>query len=179
MVRLGIDLVQVDAVVTDKKGRAVTDLGGGGFRSPAGRASQAVTQAFFMGSVAGVGAPPRPALQGPAEPEAALPEAAESPEAPSDAIVFVVDDLSMSLSGVDATRRALLAFADAMEDGAQVFLLRTAGRVVDIQPLGGAGELRAAARGLRYLAMPGAATSDPGRAGLRPSTSTPRPRAST
>ncbi|HEY6548201.1 MAG TPA: VWA domain-containing protein [Vicinamibacteria bacterium] len=168
VVRLGIDLVQVDAVVTDKKGRAVTDLGAADFEVRQDGRVQAVTQAFYMGSVAGVGAPPRPALQGPAEPEAALPEvAAESPEAPSDAIVFVVDDLSMSLSGVDATRRALLAFADAMEDGAQVFLLRTAGRAVDIQPLAGAGELRAAARALRYQVLPGS-NPDPTRAGLPP-----------
>ena len=141
VVRLGIDLVQVDAVVTDKKGRAVTGLVAADFEILQDGCSVPVAEAVYMGSAAGAGAAPRAAAQGPGEPEAAMPEAAMA-EVPSDAIVFVVDDLSMSLSGVDATRRALLGFADAMEQGAQVFLLRTAcGCAVDIQPLGGAGEV--------------------------------------
>ena len=70
-------------------------------------------------------------------------------EAPADALVFVVDDRALSVSSIDATRRALLRFADGMDSEASVFLLRTSVRIVDLRAVGGPAELRAAARALR------------------------------
>jgi VWFA-related protein len=147
VVRLGVDLVQVDAMVTDKKGRAVTDLVAADFEVLQDGRPQVVSQAAYMGKREGTGSP-RAAAPGPDSGEPA------SPEAASEAIVLVVDDLLMSTNAVDATRRALLGFAGAMEEDAQVFLLRTAGRVVDIQPLAGPADLRAAARALRHQRLP-------------------------
>jgi VWFA-related protein len=147
VVRLGVDLVQIDAVVTDKKGHAVSDLVAADFEILQDGRPQTVTQAAFMGTVASEGAAGAPApvlapAPGPATDDATV--AAE----PSEAIVFVVDDLALSVNSVTATRRALLSFADGMDDTAQVFLLRTAARVVEMRPVEGPAELRAAARAL-------------------------------
>jgi VWFA-related protein len=145
VVRLGVDLVQIDAVVTDKKGHAVTDLVAADFEILQDGHPQTVTQAAFMGTLAGEGAPGAAApLPGPAP----AGDDATIADEPSEAIVFVVDDLALSVNSVSATRRALLSFADGMDDAAQVFLLRTAARVVEMRPVGGPAELRAATRAL-------------------------------
>jgi hypothetical protein len=69
---------------------------------------------------------------------------------PSETLVFVVDDLALSLSSVAATSRALLRFADGMDLEMHVFLLRTSSRIALMRPVEGPAELRAAARALRY-----------------------------
>ncbi len=144
VVRLGVELVQIDAVVTDKKGRAVTDLVAADFEILQDGRPQTVTQAAFMGILAGAGGPGSPTV-------AAADDRADDATAaaePSEAIVFVVDDLALSVSSVSATRSALLSFADGMDDASQVFLLRTAARLVDMRPVAGPAELRATARAL-------------------------------
>jgi VWFA-related protein len=143
VVRLSVDLVQVDAVVTDGKGRPVTDLHAADFEIIQDGRAQAVTQAVYMGGTAPssrAGASVA-TVSGGAEGEIA--------EQPDEALVFVVDDRALSVGSVDATRRALLRFADAMASEGAVFLLRTSGRAVDLQPVGGPAELRAAVRALR------------------------------
>jgi len=140
VVRLSVDLVQVDAVVTDAKGRPVTDLVAADFEIVQDGRVQAVTQAVYMG-----GTTP-PSLAGGTV--ASGTEAAPG-EAPADALVFVVDDLALSVTSLDATRRALLRFADGMDSEGSVFLLRTSARIVDLRAVGGPAELRAAARDLR------------------------------
>jgi len=151
VVRLGVDLVQIDAVVTDKKGRAVTDLVAADFEILQDGRPQTVTQAAFMGLLADEAAPGPPASGAAAEDEADDPTAGAEP---SEAIVFVVDDVALSVSSVGATRRALLSFADGMGEAAQVFLLRTAARVVEMRPVEGPAELRAAARALHPTVQP-------------------------
>jgi VWFA-related protein len=141
VVRLGVDLVQVDAVVVDKKGHAVTDLVAADFEILQDGRPQTVTQAAFMGILAGEGARGVPAAGAAADDTTVAAE-------PSEAIVFVVDDLALSVSSVSATRRALLSFANGMDDASPVFLLRTAARVVEMRPMEGLAELRAAARAL-------------------------------
>jgi VWFA-related protein len=145
VVRLGVDLVQVDAVVTDKKGHAVTDLVAADFEILQDGRPQAVTQAAFMGSLEAEGAPPVPLTV--REPGPAT-TGDDEPAEPAEALVFVVDDLALSANSVSATRRALLSFADGMDDASQVFLLRTAARVVEMRPVAGPAELRAAARAI-------------------------------
>src|SRR5437867_465769 len=140
VVRLSVDLVQVDAVVTDAKGRPVTDLLAADFEILQDGRLQAVTQAVYMGGTA----PSRRAGGTAASGTEAAPG-----EAPADALVFVVDDRALSVSSIDATRRAFLRFADGMDSEASVFLLRTSVRIVDLRAVGGPAELRAAARALR------------------------------
>ncbi|HEY6551978.1 MAG TPA: VWA domain-containing protein [Vicinamibacteria bacterium] len=145
VVRLGVDLVQIDAVVTDKKGRAVTDLVAADFEILQDGRPQTVTQAAFMGVLAGAGGPGSPTLAELVDDRA---DEATAPADPSEAIVFVVDDLALSVSSVSATRNALLSFADGMDDASQVFLLRTAARLLEMRPVMGPAELRATARAL-------------------------------
>jgi VWFA-related protein len=151
VVRLGVELVQVDAVVTDKKGRAVTDLRPADFEIRQDGRPQVVTQAVYVGGRRSTG----PAA--PADEDAEVEGAVAPEEGGGEALVFVVDELMLSLDGVNATRRALLSFADAMEDDAQVFLLRTGKSWAEMRPVTGPGELRALARGLspRLRAGPG------------------------
>ena len=140
VVRLSVDLVQVDAVVTDAKGRPVTDLTAADFEILQDGRAKAVTQAVYMGGTA-----PARRADGTASSDA---EAALA-EASADALVFVIDDIALSAASIDATRRALFRFADGMDSAGSVFLLRTSSRNVDLQPVGGPAELRAAVRALR------------------------------
>ena len=101
VVRLSVDLVQVDAVVTDAKGRPITDLVAADFEILQDGRVQAVTQAVYMG-----GTTP-PSLAGGTV--ASGTEAAPG-EAPADALVFVVDDRALSVTSLDATR--MVPFGD-------------------------------------------------------------------
>lgn len=142
VVRLGVELVQIDAVVTDKEGRPVTDLVAADFEVRQDGRRQTVTH------VAYIGGPARPGVAD----RARSPATAEgpSPGESGEALVFVVDDLALSLNSVAATTGALLRFADGMDPEMQVFLLRTGQGAVDLRPIEGPAELRATARSLRY-----------------------------
>src|SRR5438128_6067137 len=83
VVRLSIDLVQVDAVVTDANGRPVTDLRAADFEIVQDGRVQAVTHAVYMGGKA-------PSSRAGGTVSSGT-EAAPG-EAPADALVFVVDD---------------------------------------------------------------------------------------
>jgi VWFA-related protein len=143
VVRLSVDLVQVDAVVTDGKGRPVTNLLAADFEILQDGRPQTVTQAVYMGGTAPSGQAGASVTRASGRTEEA---AAEEPD---DALVLVIDDLALSVGSVDATRRALLRFADGMGSEGAVFLLRTSQRMVDLEPVGGPAELRAAVRALR------------------------------
>jgi VWFA-related protein len=150
VVRLEVDIVQVDVVVTDKKGRPVTDLTAADFEVLQDGKRQTVGNVAYVGSGPAASAPmPSAGADAPATPEPS--------GAPMDALVFVVDDHALSTPSVAATARALVQFADDMRPGDEVFLLRSSRRYVDLRPIEAA-ELRAAARGLRQL--PDAAPSD-------------------
>jgi VWFA-related protein len=149
VVRLGVGLVQVDVVVTDRHGRAVTDLTAADFEVRQDGKRQAVSHAAYMGLVAAATAPgPAPAAAD------ALGGAPPAPAEASDAVVFIVDDVALSVESVTATTRALLGFADAMEADARVFLLRTTQRVVQLTPVAGPASLRATANALRARPAP-------------------------
>ena len=150
VVRLSVEIVQVDVVVTDKKGRPVADLTAADFEVLQDGKRQTVSQAAYVGSGPVARAPIRPA-----DPDAPTTPEARATPGPTDPIVFVIDDHALSLPSVAATTRALLQFADEMKADDEVFLLRSSRRRAEIRPVEGPAELRAAARGLRQL--PGAA----------------------
>jgi VWFA-related protein len=154
VVRLSVDIVQIDVVVTDKKGRPVTDLTAADFEVLQDGKRQVVSQISYVGPGRAASSPAPISAAAPIP--AADPEAQATPGAPTDAIVFVVDDHALSLPSVAATTRALLQFADEMGAEDEVFLLRSSRRYVDLRPVEGPAELRAAARGLRHLPVAGA-----------------------
>ena len=100
--RAGVSLVQLDAIVTDKRGRHVTTLGPSDFEVWQDGKRQAVTAVAYMRSDEQLffedGTPP-----------------VSVPLRPRDArrvVGIVVDDARMSFSSIYQTRRALNAFID-------------------------------------------------------------------
>lgn len=104
IIRVGVDLIQIDATVTDKKGRPVTDLRPEDFRLEVDGRKVAITNAAFFGSSAS------------SPGQVTLPEAeAGSGGLPGDnhTVVFIVDDLNMSFGSMYATRKEMGQFARA------------------------------------------------------------------
>jgi VWFA-related protein len=99
VVRIGVDVVQIDAVVTDKKGRAVADLNAGDFEILQDNRSRPVSYARYV--VADT-APLAASVDGADAPSGRAPL---RPEEVRRSMVFVVD--SLSPTGMYATREAL------------------------------------------------------------------------
>jgi VWFA-related protein len=132
--RADLTMVQVDAVVTDKKGRYITDLGCGDFEIFEDNHKQPISQCAF---VPAPGSPaPRPSLdelRGPPGPNSSQGGRIER-DAVRRTIVLVVDDLGLDLQSVLSVRVALLSFIeDQMEPGDLVSVLRTGGGTGSLQ----------------------------------------------
>ncbi len=131
VIRITVNLVQVDAVVTDSKGRQVTNLKPEDFEILEDRRPQKITNFSYV-SVAGPAgsvAPPieRPTIKtgAPAAPARPVPL---RPEQVRRTIALVVDDLSLSFESIYYIRRTLKKFVDVqMQPGDMVAILRTAG----------------------------------------------------
>jgi VWFA-related protein len=118
VVRITSNLVQIDAVVTDRDGRQVTDLLPGDFEIYENGKLQPITNFSYV-SV-------RPA-SGQTLPPAAwnVPPPKLDPKQVSRTIVFVVDDLSMSFSSIYYSKAALKRFIDTqMQPGDLVAIVR-------------------------------------------------------
>jgi VWFA-related protein len=128
VVRITTNLVQFDAVVTDKKGRQVTDLTAGDFEILADGRPQQITNFSYVANV-GEAAPESPVAARPAD-KSALPEPPTRlrPEQVRRTIVFVINDLQMSWDSVYYARRALKKFVDEqMQPGDFVAIIPTSG----------------------------------------------------
>ena len=136
--RVGVDVVRIDAVVTDKDGNLVTDLTAADFELRQDDEVQAITAAQFVAVDA---QPPDPARLTSAN----LPGAAAAPVVSSRPLarskvqrtmVLVVDDLGIAWENMDATRKALRKFVDEqVHDGDLVALIRTAASWGTLQQL--------------------------------------------
>jgi len=122
-------LVQIDAVVTDSKGRHVTDLTAGDFEVLEDGKPQKITNFSYV-RVAAESAPtatapqPKPLKGRPAEiPPAATPL---RPEDVRRTIILMIDDLGLSFESLYPVRRALHKFVDEqMQPGDLVAICRT------------------------------------------------------
>ncbi|HEX8503259.1 MAG TPA: VWA domain-containing protein [Pyrinomonadaceae bacterium] len=141
VVRITSNLIQVDAVVLDARGRQVTDLSAGDFELSEDGRPQAITNFSYVdtsadgvavvktgpGAQAGAGVP---AAKGAAPP----PPARVSPEAARRRIAFVVDDLSLSFQATAYVRDFLKDFARRqMRPGDLVAVVRTSAGVGALQ----------------------------------------------
>jgi VWFA-related protein len=139
--RLSVSLVQLDAVVTDKKGRHVTGLGPSDFVVLQDGTPQHITAVAYVDAadrwVAADGQPTPPPL---------------TPHDARRVIAFVVDDVRMGFGSVYYTRRALSKIIDQLllpEDLAGI--VTTSGNRGTTWPLTfGRAELKAAANRLRF-----------------------------
>src|SRR5436190_12350351 len=109
VVRVSVGLVQVDAVVTDKQGRQVSDLTAADFVIKEEGQEREVTQLSYVRLAASPTVAASPAAEPPAagaEPGPARPIA----RPPGRMITLVVDDLNVSYEGLSHLRDALHNF---------------------------------------------------------------------
>ena len=126
--RVGVDVVRIDAVVTDKDGNLVTDLTAADFDLRQDGEPQTITLAQYIAVDAPQSGPTRLASTN-------IPGARAAPVVSSGRLtrakvqrtmVLVVDDLGIAWENMDATRKALRTFVDEeVQEGDLVALIRT------------------------------------------------------
>ncbi len=125
VVRISVTLVQVDAVVTDRQGRQITDLKPSDFEIFEDGRRQPITNFVYVATQPDAPAPPKtdtrskgPVLIGP--PVRLRPDQARR------TIALVVDDLGLSFESTVAVRNALKKFVEEqMQPGDLVAIIRT------------------------------------------------------
>ncbi|HEX8283460.1 MAG TPA: VWA domain-containing protein [Pyrinomonadaceae bacterium] len=130
VVRITTNLVQFDAVVTDKKGRQVTDLRPEELEVTVDGKPQALTHFSYVSNVSSAPTPSTPSADAPAPVPGVppVPAARLRPEQVRRTIAFVFNDLQMSWESVYYARRAIKKFVDEqMEPGDFVAIIPTSG----------------------------------------------------
>jgi VWFA-related protein len=112
VIKVGVDLIQIDASVTDKSGRPVTDLRAEDFTLEVDGQKQPIANAAHFGR----------SLPG-AEQEASASPSEGNPYAES-IVVFVIDDLNMSYKSMYDAKRSLARFAEEMGPSRPLMALR-------------------------------------------------------
>jgi VWFA-related protein len=133
VVRITTNLVQVDAVVTDKKGKLVTDLRPEEMEIYEDGRPQKVTNFSFISTESATPQPVTPtapvAKNAPPVPPVRL-----RPEQVRRTIALVVDDLGLSFESTHYVREALKKFVDQqVQPGDLVAIIRTAGGMGALQ----------------------------------------------
>ncbi|HVS82281.1 MAG TPA: VWA domain-containing protein [Pyrinomonadaceae bacterium] len=133
VVRITTNLVQVDAVVTDKNGKVVTDLKPEEVQIFEDGKPQKITH--FSYNVSETPVVERPAKPAPADKNAPpVPPVALKPEQVRRTMAIVVDDLGLSFESTYFVRRALKKFVDEqMQPGDLVAIVRTSGGMGALQ----------------------------------------------
>ncbi|MCU1268686.1 MAG: hypothetical protein JWM21_5004 [Acidobacteria bacterium] len=133
VVRITTNLVQIDAVVTDKSGKPITDLRADEIRiSEDGRAQTVTNFSYVIADSAG-NSVSRPAviLDKAAPP---VPPVTLRPEQVRRTMALVVDDLGLSFQSTYYVRRALKKFVDEqMQPGDLVAIIRTSSGIGALQ----------------------------------------------
>lgn len=137
IVRITTNLIQVDAVVNDKSGKPVGDLGPEDFEILVNGKPQKITTFSYVG--------PEPALSQPpvvtaknadkkVPPVAPVPPVRLRPDQVKRTIALIVDDLNMSVRSVPYVRSALKNFVDQqMEPGDLVAIVRVGSGIGALQ----------------------------------------------
>ena len=124
--RISVDRIQIGAVVTDSKGRHLTDLGIGDFTVLDGGKPQRLTHCEYIRlATPGLALPTAPQGQGPlAPPSPATHEL--SREQVQRSIVFLLDDISFAATTIPAVREAVRsAIEQSFQPGDMAALIRT------------------------------------------------------
>jgi hypothetical protein len=129
VIRINVNLVQVDAVVTDNKGKAVTDLKAEDFEVLQDGKPQAITNFAFIDVKESTsrGFPPRPAAQPRGARATPLPPPpAFRPQQIRRTVALVVDDLGLSSDSIIRVRQSITKWVDTqMQPGDLVAVIRT------------------------------------------------------
>ena len=156
VVKITTNLVQVDAVVTDKNGNVVTDLKADEVQILENGKPQKITHFTYVAAGAAVTEKPKTAATDKVDPVA--PPVVPTPVTRGDVrrtIALVVDDLGLSFESVAFTRRALKKFVDEqIQPGDLVAIIRTGGGVGALQQFTSDKRLlHAAIEGVKYNLM--------------------------
>lgn len=131
VVRISVTLVQVDAVVTDRSGRIITDLKPDEFELYQDGKKQRITHFSFIAAepAAATAVAERPPSGAPPIPPVNL-----RPERVRRTVALVVDDLTLSFESSVVVREALRKFVDReMQPGDLVAIIRTGAGVGALQ----------------------------------------------
>lgn len=141
VVRITTKLVQVDAVVTDRDGKQVTDLKAEDFEINENGRPQTITNFSYINTAPQ--APPAKTTEAVAATPTTKKDRASAPPIPSAqlrpeqvkrAIGLVVDDLRMSGEGISMARQALRKYVDEqMQPGDLVAIIRTSTGIGSLQ----------------------------------------------
>ena len=125
VVRITANLVQIDAVVTDRKGTQITDLNEQDFEILEDGRAQKITNLSYVSVKSPDGGPPSPAVAA-AKNKVATPPVNLRPERVHRTIALVVDDIGLSFESMVSVRQALTKFVDGqMQPGDLVAIIRT------------------------------------------------------
>jgi len=132
VVRITTNLIQMDAVVTDKNGMLVTDLSADDFEVQENGEVQKITNFSFVPITP---VPNNPVAPNPSDKNAVLlPPIHLRAEQVRRTIALVIDDLSLSFQSTYYARRALKKFVDEqMQPGDLVAVIRTGGGMGALQ----------------------------------------------
>jgi VWFA-related protein len=136
VVRITTNLVQVDAVVTDKKGKLVTDLRPEEVEIMEDGRPQKITNFSFVSTESGAPPPaPAAAAVAPVDKNAPPPPPVRlKAEQVRRTVALVVDDLGLSFESTAFVRQALKKFVDQqLQPGDLVAIIRTAGGIGALQ----------------------------------------------
>ena len=138
IIKVSVDLVQIDAVVTDSQGRHVADLKPEDFQVFEDGKPQAITHFSFVPGTAGrrqLAEATKAADTVPAE-TAMVPAKALRPEQVNRTIVLIADDLGLSSDDICSVRRTMKSFIDReMPPGDLVSIMTTSGGMGAMQQL--------------------------------------------
>ncbi|HEX5966033.1 MAG TPA: VWA domain-containing protein, partial [Pyrinomonadaceae bacterium] len=131
VVRITTNLVQVDAVITDKNGKPVTDLKPEELQLLENNRSQKITHFSYI-AASTTGGPSKLTVGDNRAP--GVPPDRLRPEDVRRTIALVVDDLGLSFQSTHFVRRALKQFVDQqMQPGDLVAIIRTSGGMGALQ----------------------------------------------
>ena len=134
VVRITTNLVQVDAVVTDKNGKLISDLRPDEVQIFEDGHQQKITHFSFVTSEPPVAPQPAAPAAPPDKNAPPLPPVKLHPEDIRRTIALVVDDLGLSFESTYYVRRALKKFVDQqMQPGDLVAIIRTSGGIGALQ----------------------------------------------
>jgi len=128
VVRISVTLVQVDAVVTDSKGKQVTDLKADDFEILEDNRRQRITNfSYVIAQPTATEATPKATPRAnPTAPGVPVPPVRLRADQVHRTIALVVDDLGMSFESIQSVQSALRKFVDEqMQPGDLVAILRT------------------------------------------------------
>ena len=137
VVRVSTNLVQIDAVVTDKDGKQVTDLRAEDFEILEDNHPQLISAFAYVSTDSSMaGSAARSVPVAPIKNAPPLPPTTPRPDQVRRTIVFVVDDLALSLQSLNAVRSGLKKFVDElMRPDDLVAIIRTGGGTAALQRL--------------------------------------------